>query len=142
MDINALDPKALVGIMPLIAIVPFLVGHLKGLARAMHDYRRGWDSGDDSVWPFVTDVVTVIGTIALWSSGMIPEAAGWAWPAIVLLGLALSIVIQKGYDVVVTRRASAVSAPASPGVSPTYAPAADLRPTAPPAPAQSQDPSV
>lgn len=140
---NGFNLNMLIGLAAMPVLIPLLVGHLKAFCRALHDYVRGYDQNDDSVWPMVADFVTVAWTVGLWIAHQLPAEVS-SWPVVILLGFAISIAIQKGRDAVVSRTTSTTIAP-PPTATVTLAPAADLQraaSAASPAPTSTQDPAA
>lgn len=97
--------NALIGIGAAPALVIGLTSHMKRFARALAGFvarlRRTpgvVDQSDASPWPLVSDAVAVAWAFALWSSGMIPGGDALAWPAVVLLGVALGLGAGKLRD--------------------------------------------
>lgn len=91
--------EALIGLPALLAAAPLLTQHLKQFVRAVRDRNNQWDK-DATPWPLTCDVLTALLALGAWFSDWIPQEQVDSPLAALLVGLAGSVVIQRGYDVV------------------------------------------
>lgn len=92
-----LEFESLIGLAALPVVVLVFTEHMKQLVRAIHN-RNLWSDDTATPWPLVADIVGIVFAVLSWQAGYIPAVDSYLSAS--LVGLAASLVTQRGYKLV------------------------------------------
>lgn len=86
-----LDSPEMIGLAAQVLLIPYLVGHLKPMLRAIPGVDRM------SPWQVLADLLGIAGVYLLWTAGLAPE---WidSWAAALLTGIVLGVTSSMARD--------------------------------------------